>query len=239
MKLLYKIGVISDTHGLLRAEVLETLKGCDAILHGGDIGKPEILDKLKEIAPVYAVRGNADREWAEGLPITVDITLAGLKIYMIHNKKMIEGDIGGRNIIIYGHSHKYDEKRIFSDSKNSDKDGGGQLWLNPGSCGARRFRLPITMAVIEVEEGGPYQIKKIEFCNGTADSRKEQEGLETAYAGDRKKLVQAIMKDTDRGISVKEMADRHSVDAELAEQICRLYVTHPGIDADGIINKMG
>jgi len=235
---LYKIGVISDTHGLLRAEVLRELQGCDAIFHGGDIGKPEILDKLLEIAPVFAVRGNIDREW-ENLPMTVDVVLAGLKIYMIHNKKMITEDISEKDIVIYGHSHKYEEKRIIlSESRSLDEKGEGQLWLNPGSCGARRFHLPITMAIIEVDENSFYQIKRIEFSNGTDKDRKGQDDLDTAYAGDRKKLIQSIMKDTNRGISVEETAKRHGITVELAEQICRLYLTHPGINAEGILNKM-
>ncbi len=235
---MYKIGVISDTHGLLRAEVLRELKGCDAIFHGGDIGKPEILDKLLEIAPVFAVRGNIDREW-ENIPVTVDVVLAGLKIYMIHNKKLITEDISGKDIVIYGHSHKYEEKRIIlSESRSLDERGDGQLWLNPGSCGARRFHLPITMAIIEVNENSLYQIKRIEFSNGAGKDWKGQDDLDTAYAGDRKKLIQSVMKDTNRGIPVKEIAKRHGITVELTEQICRLYLTHPGINAEGILNKM-
>lgn len=231
---MYKIGIISDTHGLLRTEVLRELKGCDAIFHGGDIGKAEILDKLLEIAPVFAVRGNIDREW-EDIPETVDVVLAGMKIYMIHNKKLITDDISDKDIIIYGHSHKYEEKRI---NRSSDKCGDGQLWLNPGSCGARRFHLPITIAVIEVDGNKLYQIKKIEFPNGAAEDRKEQDVLDTAYAGDRKKLIQSVMKDINRGISAKEIAKRNGITVESAEQICRLYLTHPGINAEGILNKM-
>lgn len=235
---MYKIGVISDTHGLLRTEVRRELKGCDAIFHGGDIGKPEILDKLLEIAPVFAVRGNVDKEW-ENLPMTVDVVLAGLKIYMIHNKKMITEDITEKDIVIYGHSHKYEEKRIIlSENRSLDERGDGQLWLNPGSCGARRFHLPITMAIIEVDENSFYQIKRIEFSNGTDKDRKGQDDLDIAYAGDRKKLIQSVMKDTNKGIPVEETAKRHGITVELAEQICRLYLTHPGINAEGILNKM-
>ncbi len=235
---MYKIGIISDTHGLLRTEVLRELKGCDAIFHGGDIGKPEILDKLLTIAPVFAVRGNIDREW-EDIPVTVDVVLAGLKIYMIHNKKLITDDISGKDIVIYGHSHKYEAKRInSSENRSSDKGGDGQLWLNPGSCGARRFHLPITMAVIEVDENKLYQIKKIEFSNGADEDRKGQDVLDTSYAGDRKKLIQSVIKDINRGISAKEIAKRNGITVESAEQICRLYLTHPGINAEGILNKM-
>lgn len=232
---MYRIGVISDTHGLLREEVIWELKNCDVILHGGDINKQEVLDKLKEIAPVYAVRGNADKEWAEYLPETMDITLSGLHIFMIHNKKMIKQDIKDKDIIIFGHSHKYDEKIMRNE--NSGQNLRDQLWLNPGSCGSRRFSLPVTMAVIEAAGDGTYQARKIKFDNG--NSKKDQKTSETACAGDRKKLIQSIMKDTDRGIPFQKMAEKYGISDDLAEQICRLYLTHPGIDADGILGKMG
>ena len=87
------IGIISDTHGLLRSEVLNALKGCDAILHGGDINRQEIIDQLEEIAPVYSVRGNNDKDWAEHIPMFLDFELAGLRIYMTHKKKDLPADI--------------------------------------------------------------------------------------------------------------------------------------------------
>lgn len=232
--LMYRIGVISDTHGLLREEVVQELKRCDVILHGGDINKQEVLEKLKEIAPVHAVRGNADKEWAEYLPETLAITLAGLHIFMIHNKKMIKEDVNDKDIVIYGHSHKYDEKMI--KTENAGQNAKDQLWLNPGSCGTRRFSLPVTMAVIEVDTDRTYQVRKIEFDN---NDTKKQKTLETACAGDRKKLIQSIMKDTDRGIPFQKMAEKYGIPTSLAEQICRLYLTHQGIDADGILGKMG
>lgn len=84
---MYRIGILSDTHGLLRDEVLQVLEGCDAILHGGDINRQEIIDTLNQIAPVYVVRGNNDKDWAEHLPRFLDITLFGLRIYITHKKK--------------------------------------------------------------------------------------------------------------------------------------------------------
>lgn len=145
----HKIGVLSDTHGLLRPEIERLLEGCEWILHAGDINRQEILDKLKETAPVYAVKGNNDKEWAEYLPKTQLLHLYGKKIFMVHNKKEIPKDLEGIDIIIYGHSHKYEEKRV-----------GGQLWLNPGSCGPRRFTQPITMAVLEIREDGSVMVRK-------------------------------------------------------------------------------
>lgn len=150
---IYRIGVISDTHGLLRDEIKKVLSTCDVILHGGDINRQEILDKLNTFAVVYAVRGNNDKEWAEYLPETLDLEVYGLRIFMIHNKKQIPEDLGAYDLVIYGHSHKYEEK-----------EDGERIWLNPGSCGPRRFRQPITMAVIEAVEWGKIgRVKKIEI----------------------------------------------------------------------------
>lgn len=153
-----KIGIISDTHGLLRPEVLEILKTCDCILHGGDINKPEILDILRPMANIYVVRGNNDKEWAENLSKSLRFTIDGVEFFMVHNKKDVARDLGTAGVIIFGHSHKYFEKII-----------DGRLWLNPGSCGRRRFDQEITMAVMEVDKG-KYQIEKI-----VIDSEKNSE----------------------------------------------------------------
>ena len=117
-----KIGVISDTHGLLREEVLEILRDCDCIFHGGDINNQGVLDALGKIAPVYVVRGNNDREWAEQLPHDLTVQIEGWKIFMVHNRKEIENLPEDADIVIFGHSHKYFEQVI-----------DGRLWLNPGS----------------------------------------------------------------------------------------------------------
>ena len=146
-----RIGVISDTHGLLRPAVLEALAGCDCILHGGDVNKPEILDTLREIAPLYVVRGNNDKEWAEELPHSLTIELDGVPVYMVHNKKDVPKDLGAVQIVIYGHSHKYAEQTV-----------DGRLWLNPGSCGKRRFDQEITMAILTLEAGVP-SVEKLVF----------------------------------------------------------------------------
>ena len=102
-----RIGIVSDTHGLLRKEVIEDLKGVDHIIHAGDIDKKEVLDELEKIAPVTAVRGNADKDWAEYLPEKALLEFEGNKIYVIHNKGKIDDFIMDLPIIIYGHSHKY------------------------------------------------------------------------------------------------------------------------------------
>ena len=142
-----RIGVISDTHGLLRPEALEALEGVDHILHAGDIGNPGHLDALARIAPVTAIRGNIDRgDWAKALPETVSLTAGGLRIHMIHDRKALQADPGaeGWDVVISGHSHK-----------PGILETGGILWLNPGAAGPRRFRLPITLAFLWAEAGRP------------------------------------------------------------------------------------
>ena len=136
------IAILSDTHGLLRPEVVEYLKTADAILHAGDINQQEIVDQLRQYAPLYIVRGNNDKEWAEHIPHHLTVTLGGVSIYMVHNKKEVPADLPGINAVVFGHSHKY-----FQEEKD------GLLWLNPGSCGPRRFHQEITMMMAEVETG--------------------------------------------------------------------------------------
>ncbi|MCI8775522.1 MAG: metallophosphoesterase family protein [Lachnospiraceae bacterium] len=228
---MHRIAVLSDTHGLLRLEILEILRGCEAILHGGDINKQKILDELNRIAPVYVVRGNNDKEWAESLPETRAFTLYGLRFFMVHNKKQIPKEIDA-DIVIYGHSHKYEEKRE-----------EGKLFLNPGSCGPRRFTQPITMAVLEVEESAgenvSYRVEKIEIAQKEQGVSEKEDAAQRKLPKNIKQVIAAVMKDTDKGKSVREIAGRNGIGEELAEQICRLYLTHPGVDADGIMGKMG
>lgn len=137
-----KIAILSDTHGLLRPQVVERLKTADAILHGGDINRQSIVDELRRYAPLYIVRGNNDKEWAEALPHDLTVTLGGVTFYMVHNKKEAAADLTGVDVVVFGHSHRYLQE---------DKDG--VLWLNPGSCGPRRFHQEITMMMAEVTDG--------------------------------------------------------------------------------------
>ena len=137
-----KLAILSDTHGLLRPQVLEHLKNADAILHGGDINKQSVVDELRQYAPLYVVRGNNDKEWAEEIPHDLTIALGGVTFYMVHNKKELPAKLDGVDVVVFGHSHKY-----VQEEKN------GLLWLNPGSCGPRRFHQEITMMVAEVGEG--------------------------------------------------------------------------------------
>jgi uncharacterized protein len=141
-----KIGVVSDTHGMLRPEVLPLLAGSDHILHLGDVGDPEILGALVKIAPVTAIRGNIDTHGpCAKLPETEVATLAGLHFYMLHDVQRLDLDpaAAGFAAVLYGHSHKPEIQWK-----------KGVLYLNPGSCGPRRFSLPITCAQIQIKEDG-------------------------------------------------------------------------------------
>ena len=141
--------ILSDTHGLLRPQVLEHLKTADAILHGGDINKQSIVDQLRQYAPLYVVRGNNDKEWAADIPHDLTVTLEGMTFFMVHNKKEVPADLSGVDVVVFGHSHKY-----------AQEEKGGRLWLNPGSCGPRRFHQEITMMMAQVENG-QIQVEKI------------------------------------------------------------------------------
>lgn len=137
---MHRIGILSDTHGLLRPEVKKALDGCEAILHAGDINRQEIIDQLSVIAPVYVVRGNNDKEWAEHIPFFLDFTLCGLHIYMTHKKKDLPRDVSNYDLVVYGHSHRYEQGEV-----------GGTVLINPGSCGPRRFHQDITLALADIE----------------------------------------------------------------------------------------
>ena len=141
--------ILSDTHGLLRPEVLEYLTQADIIIHGGDINTQAIVDKLREYAPLHIVRGNNDKEWAEGLPQSLAFDIEGIRIFLVHNKKDVPADLSDMDVVIYGHSHKY-----------VCEERSGVLWLNPGSCGRRRFDQEITFAIMNIE-AGHIQVEKV------------------------------------------------------------------------------
>ena len=152
-KLIRHLGLISDTHGLLRKEALDALRGSDLILHAGDVGAPEILESLREIARVVAVRGNVDEgAWAEALPVTEVVDAGGVSIYMLHilDELDVNPQASGFSIVVSGHSHKPGQ---------SVKDG--VLYVNPGSAGPRRFQLPVTVARLDLQVQ-PWQV---EFVN--------------------------------------------------------------------------
>ncbi|KIZ38394.1 metallophosphoesterase family protein [Stutzerimonas kunmingensis] len=140
-----RIGLISDTHGLLRPEALAALQGCAQIIHAGDIGKPQVLDGLRAIAPLEAIRGNIDTaDWALELPERLDLRIGGLTLHVLHDLKQLDIDplAAGIDVVIAGHSHKPKVER---------RDG--VLYINPGSAGPRRFSLPISLALLELNDG--------------------------------------------------------------------------------------
>jgi len=153
-----KIGVISDTHGLFRPEVAPALAGVDRILHLGDVGKPSILEDLAKIAPVTAIRGNVDREGhCSKLPETEVVLIEGRYIYMLHDLGTLHLDpaAGKFSAVLFGHSHipNFYKKK-------------GVLYFNPGSCGPRRFELPITVGLLKIDEEGELEAEIILLTPG-------------------------------------------------------------------------
>ncbi len=141
----HRVGVISDTHGLARPEAIAALAGCELIIHAGDVGRPEVLDELRATAPVVAIRGNNDRgAWAESLPETEVVEFGGVFLYVLHDLAELDLDpvAAGFEAVIAGHSHR---------PSVNQKDG--VLYLNPGSAGPRRFRLPVALARLHIREG--------------------------------------------------------------------------------------
>src|SRR5262245_34550589 len=136
------VGVISDTHGLVRPEAVDALRGSDLIIHAGDVGGPDVLLPLGAIAPTFAVRGNVDTaSWARSLPLTEVVTAGSLLLYVLHDVSALDLDpkAAGFAAVIYGHSHRPD-----AEVRN------GVLYLNPGSAGPRRFSLPVSVARLRV-----------------------------------------------------------------------------------------
>lgn len=137
------VGVVSDTHGLVRPELLDALQGVERIVHAGDVGGKEVLAALKAIAPVVAVRGNMDRErWASKLRYTEAVTVGNVLIYIVHDLAALELDpaAAGIRVVVSGHTHQ-----------PALVERGGVLYINPGAAGPRRFKLPVSMAVLEID----------------------------------------------------------------------------------------
>lgn len=148
--MMFRIGIISDTHGLLRPEAERRLAGVDHIIHGGDIGDPGIIVALARIAPVTAIRGNVDRAgWARDYAETALVCLADRSIYVVHDLKTLQIDAVARGIdvVVSGHSHVPKVEMV-----------GSVLYLNPGSAGRRRFNLPITLATLDITPGGLHPV---------------------------------------------------------------------------------
>ncbi|HEX4230159.1 MAG TPA: metallophosphoesterase family protein [Bryobacteraceae bacterium] len=152
------IGLISDTHGLLREEALNALKGSDLIIHAGDVGEPGILERLKEIAPVVAVRGNVDKgAWALALPLTAVAEAGSVMMYVLHDLEQLDIDpaAAGFQFVISGHSHK-----------PVCTQRAGVYYVNPGSAGPLRFRLPITVCIVDLKQS-PWSIEFLDLAKDT------------------------------------------------------------------------
>jgi putative phosphoesterase len=153
------IGLISDTHGLMRQEALAALKGSDLIIHAGDVGKPGIIEQLRTVAPVVAVRGNIDKgAWASQLPMTAVAEARTALIYVLHDIQQLDLDPGAAefNIVVSGHSHK-----------PSHTERSGVMYLNPGSAGPRRFALPITVARLDLR-ASPWSVEFVHLSDREA-----------------------------------------------------------------------
>lgn len=220
-----KLAVLSDTHGLLRPEVKKIISECDAVLHAGDIASQKIIDEIEKAkradAPLYIVRGNNDKEWAEHLPHHLTFSLGGANLFLVHNKKDVPEELGDRQIVIYGHSHKYAEEW---------KDG--RIWLNPGSCGRRRFRMELTMAVLELDEDG-WRAERVDIPDETPQKREKDAPQKCG-----RRNIEAVLKRMEKGQTVSRIAEELKLEPAFVEEICRIKVTHPGVTALGILDKM-
>lgn len=144
-----QIAIISDTHGLLREHVIAELAEADCSIHAGDIDTPSIVESIRQFGETYIVRGNNDKEWAEALPKSITVTIEGVRFFIVHDKKDIPKCLTNVDVVVYGHSHKFSAEIM-----------KGVLFLNPGSCGKRRFDLEITMCRMTVE-AGHYRYEKV------------------------------------------------------------------------------
>ena len=215
-----RIGILSDTHGLLRDEVVKALDGVDHIIHAGDIDREEVIDSLESIAPVTVVRGNADKDWAEHIPVTASIDLSGKKFFIIHNKGKIDYDLSGYDVIVYGHSHKY-----------SCIENTGQIWFNPGCCGKRKPGQEISLAIAEIT-GEDIIFEKVVIDNSgpVINSSYLPKNIDS--------IIRKAMQLTDKGKGAEDIARSCNISPVLADDICRMYLTHPGIDVAGILQRI-
>lgn len=241
-----RIAVISDTHDMLREEVLGQIRVADVVIHAGDISVPKLVGQIKEnlrnSADFYSVRGNADGDWAENIPDTLELVLEQFRIFVVHNrKKAVIPD--GCEIVISGHTHKFQKET---------KDG--RLWLNPGTCGCRRFRQELTMAVLYIE-GKACRVEKIIIdpleLTGKKGNYADTENATTGTgsledkanplapsSGALRQVIDGILVGMKRGKTIARIAAEMNLEDSFVEEICRIYVTHPGVSVNGILDKL-
>jgi uncharacterized protein len=170
-----RVGVISDTHGLMRPQALEALRGCEAVLHAGDIGSPDVLDALRLLAPLTCVRGNNDTEpWANGIPESVTVEIEGVRVHLVHDLEQMKATEVRPGVIVSGHSHR-----------PVIETHAGVLYFNPGSAGPRRFKLPVAVGILEIAAGSAHgRIIELEVPARAHDSK----GQIKSGPGDRGRL---------------------------------------------------
>ncbi|MCD8380239.1 MAG: metallophosphatase family protein [Lachnospiraceae bacterium] len=262
-----QIAVISDTHDVLREEVLKQIRMADAVIHAGDVCNPDIVEQiranLQKDAGFYLVRGNADGAWAKELPETLEFAFEQVRIFVVHDRKktVIPDDC---DIVICGHTHKFQAETM-----------DGRLFLNPGGCGRRRFRLELTMAVLYID-GKTWRVEKIaleEPVKQSVETGKENlanaavgiaeditasagekectpvatedtSGRENAIdplelsSGELLHLIEKILRGMKRGKNIPRIAGELNMEPSFVDEICRIYVTHPGVTANGILDKL-
>ncbi len=262
-----RIAVISDTHDVLREEVLKQIRMADVVIHAGDVSSSDIVEQirvnLQKNAGFYLVRGNADGAWAKTIPETLKLTLEQVHLFVVHDRKKT---VIPKNcdIVISGHTHRFQAETV-----------DGRLFLNPGGCGRRRFRLELTMAVLYIE-GKTWRVEKIaleESAKQSVETGKENlanaavgiaeditasagekectpaatadtSGRESAIdplelsSGELLHLIEQILRGMKRGKSIPRIAGELNLEPSFVDEICRIYVTHPGVTANGIMDKL-
>lgn len=238
-----RAAVISDTHGLLRPEVEKILETCDVVIHGGDMDNPMLYYKLKTRWPLYAVRGNNDGAWAANLPGCLRFSLGGIHFCMVHDKRDVPKDLSGVEIVVFGHSHQY-----FLNEED------GRLWLNPGSCGYKRFNLPLSLVVLTLEDG-KYRIESIclegelpnpgwgKNSNESPEEKKSrEEGKRKTEAAEWEKnlkfLTAKILRYKKRQVEVLWTAENLSTSPEYVTAVYRLSEEAPGITAGEVVERL-
>lgn len=219
----HKIAIISDTHSLLRPEIIEKMRECELIIHAGDLASKETVEKIEAIGRAYFVRGNADKgSWTDGIPVSRELELWGLNIFVIHDRRQLREDLSNLDIVIYGHSHKYLEEYK-----------GNVCYFNPGSCGPRRFHQEITMSILTInEDDKSYIFDRVNVSSHLTS------GSDRLPDKDMAKLVKRIMLQMDKGQTVDAMVEKNKIEEKLVRQILQIYTTHQGIDVQGILNRM-
>ncbi len=214
-----KIAVISDTHNLIRPDVAERIKSCDAVIHAGDFccekAFNELKDSIKPGVDLFAVRGNNDK-WSTELPEHISFELWGKRFYVTHKRSDLPKDVEA-DIIVCGHSHRFFEEV-----------SAGKLYLNPGSCGRRRFNLPITMAVLHIDNT-KCRVEKIEF---------EDNNIVNIPMKNLPRTVKSIMERLDRGYSIDEICSKLRLKKDFVTEIARIKVTHSTADEYAIVDKI-